>query len=103
MKQDMPKFVKVSGLSVMVACNGFRMSTFDILKWLKEHGYVVGEYSIVPSQKALDEGLLNMLVDFEFGSGENEGTNTEIYTLLISPKGQEFFVNEIRKTYGVKA
>jgi phage antirepressor YoqD-like protein len=79
------------------------MSGIEILEWLKEHGYVVGEYSIVPSQKALDEGLLNMLVEYVVGRGENEGINTEVYTLIISPKGQEFFVNEILREHGVRA
>ena len=86
--------ISVAELSNLMSQNGVEMGRNRLFEWLRVHGYLVkqkGPRRNLPTQRAIDLGILKMIED---PAKDYHGNPVINKTTMVTPKGQQYFLNK---------
>lgn len=86
--------ISVAELSNLMSQNGVEMGRNRLFEWLRVNGYLVkqkGPRRNLPTQRAIDLGILKMIED---PAKDYHGNPVINKTTMVTPKGQQYFLNK---------
>lgn len=86
--------ISIAELSNLMSQNGVEMGRNRLFEWLRVHGYLVkqkGPRRNLPTQRAIDLGILKMIED---PAKDYHGNPVINKTTMVTPKGQRYFLNK---------
>ena len=86
--------ISIAELSNLMSQNGVEMGRNRLFEWLRVHGYLVkqkGPRRNLPTQRAIDLGILKMIED---PAKDYHGNPVINRTTMVTPKGQRYFLNK---------
>lgn len=86
--------ISIAELSNLMSQNGVEMGRNRLFEWLRVHGYLVkqkGPRRNLPTQRAIDLGILKMIED---PAKDYHGNPVINKTTMVTPKGQQYFLNK---------
>ncbi|WP_317327155.1 phage antirepressor KilAC domain-containing protein, partial [Turicibacter sanguinis] len=86
--------ISVAELSNLMSQNGVEMGRNRLFDWLRVNGYLVkqkGPRRNLPTQRAIDLGILKMVED---PAKDYHGNPVINKTTMVTPKGQQYFLNK---------
>ena len=86
--------ISVAELSNLMSQNGVEMGRNRLFDWLRVNGYLVkqkGPRRNLPTQRAIDLGVLKMIED---PAKDYHGNPVINKTTMVTPKGQQYFLNK---------
>lgn len=86
--------ISVAELSNLISQNGVEMGRNRLFEWLRANGYLVkqkGPRRNLPTQRAIDLGILKMIED---PARDYHGNPVINKMTMVTPKGQQYFLNK---------
>ena len=86
--------ISIAELSNLMSQNGVEMGRNRLFEWLRVHGYLVkqkGPRRNLPTQRAIDLGILKMIED---PAKDYHGNPVINKMTMVTPKGQQYFLNK---------
>lgn len=86
--------ISVAELSNLMSQNGVEIGRNRLFEWLRANGYLVkqkGPRRNLPTQRAIDLGVLKMIED---PAKDYHGNPVINKTTMVTPKGQQYFLNK---------
>lgn len=86
--------ISIAELSNLLSQNGVDMGRNRLFEWLRANGYLVkqkGPRRNLPTQRAIDLGVLKMIED---PAKDYHGNPVINKTTMVTPKGQQYFLNK---------
>ena len=86
--------ISIAELSNLMSQNGVDMGRNRLFEWLRVNGYLVkqkGPRRNLPTQRAIDLGILKMIED---PAKDYHGNPVINKTTMVTPKGQQYFLNK---------
>lgn len=86
--------ISVAELSNLMSQNGVEMGRNRLFEWLRANGYLVkqkGPRRNLPTQRAIDLGILKMIED---PAKDYHGNQVINKMTMVTPKGQQYFLNK---------
>ena len=86
--------ISIAELANLISQNGVEMGRNRLFEWLRANGYLVkqkGPRRNLPTQRAIDLGVLKMIED---PAKDYHGNPVINKTTMVTPKGQQYFVNK---------
>lgn len=86
--------ISIAELSNLISQNGVDMGRNRLFEWLRTNGYLVkqkGPRRNLPTQRSIDLGVLKMIED---PANDYHGNPVINKTTMVTPKGQQYFLNK---------
>ena len=86
--------ISIADLANLISQNGVEMGRNRLFEWLRANGYLIkqkGERRNLPTQRAIDLGILKMIEDPVKDYHGNPVINK---MTMVTPKGQQYFLNK---------
>ena len=86
--------ISIAELANLISQNGVDMGRNRLFEWLRANGYLVkqkGPRRNLPTQRAIDLGVLKMIED---PAKDYHGNPVINKTTMVTPKGQQYFLNK---------